>query len=467
MAYVYNSGKEEEEQQQGAKQIAGTDSGAPTSAGKTGASAKPQYTSPNQKGMSPFTDVQAYLNANRDQSMGIANKITPSLSASGQEAQGLANQTLTDYEQNVNQNTIRPESGEVNKVIENPVEYAKNQQQADLFKNMSTGNYTGNKTIEDTSNYQTAYDKAQEANRRMGLINTREGRDELLKSIQKNKAQGITSLNDLLLGQSKEAVGAVKDEASKFGDINAYLSGKKNEAADFGSQAEKDRAKTQQEIQNKILGEQGALAGIKADANKTLAEKQKMIEALQTGDYKALGKDGLKALGISDTYADQIIKDRLNTQQLAEHLKNAYTGDNPSEVNISPESFSLKDYETLNPDAINEASVLSNAFTPEQAARYNALTSLTGQENEFAAPKNISTLGSFNSEAYNQDQYNKINNLYNYRQYLSPEDQKIVEELWRNANQAKGQPTRQLERKMYNNITINNPLPSQGTLPTA
>jgi hypothetical protein len=388
MAYVPKKDEEQEDpSKQGQPQtVPGTESAGMTPQNATA----PDGKSPNQSGMSSFTDVSSYLDANKDQGQQLANQVGQNLQQEGQGAQQAADQAVGSFESAVDAGTMRPNQDEVNAAAANPTEYAKDNDKAVKFTAAATGTYNGPSKLEELNDYLDAQNKTKKATQDFGLVDTDSGQRQLVGALEKNPTNGQAAFDQMIFGQNPDAVQKVKDTVSGFGDLNNYLSGKSTAAASFADQAANDRAATQKMIQDTFGG---AKTGIRSDVSSAVAAKQaalaNMIAGMTTGgglaDYNWTPEE-LQAAGIT-------AQDLADIDKYAGTLKGDY-GDV-----VDPSKYFSTSYI---PGEVTDA----NTIMPEQMSRYSALSSLMGMPNDYIndAQKTATTpvpqkLGDLNTNA--------------------------------------------------------------------
>lgn len=412
MAYIPKTQEEEDLlRQQGAPiEVAGTE-GAVT----------PQNVkqSPNQTGMTPFTDVAAYLDANKEQGVGLGQKVAENIRTEGEGARQAVDSVFQTFKSGVDSGTFKPKEEDINQVIADPVSFISDADKAKQFTDTATGVYTGPKKIEELPDFMTAQSSVSKAKQNQSLIDTSEGKQQLISGFQKNPTRGLTAFDAMIFGQNPEAVQTVKDTISSFSNLEDYLAGKAAEAGTYAGQAEADRAAAQELILNKFTGEGGALPQIQSDVDNAVLIRKEALSNLISGLPGSLGDynwtpEELQALGIDESAVSGL-------SPYASNLQSQYG------VNITPSSY-------YSQEVIPDYVTAENTITPEQVAKYNALAGLIGQTPDYIteeqranAPQVPTKIGSLSVGALGE----------NLRNTLSSKDQ-IVISGWNNARSTLG-----------------------------
>lgn len=366
MAYVPKTQEEEDLAQQGLpRTIPGTEAGGMTPQAVPSAENK----SPNKAGMSAFTDVSSYLDANKEQGQQLGQRIAQNVESTAQGAQQKVDQTAKEFQDAVSAGTMRPDQATVDAAASDPMGFLKDQQKASAFTNTAQNIYNGPSRIEELPSYADAEKQTGEAKRVLGLTSTAAGRRELLSGLEKNPTAGQTAFDELIFGMNPAAVDQVSSAAGRFGDLEGYLSGKKGEAASFADQAAADRTAARDMILNRFTGEGGAMPQIKGDVQSAVAAKRAALDSM-INQYKNGGfadynwtPEELQAAGLTEA-------DLAGVNRYADVLRGDYG------VSVNPGEYFTTSYI---PEEINEA----NQATPEQVAKYGALSQLIGMPNDW------------------------------------------------------------------------------------
>lgn len=363
MAYVPKTKDEEEAQSQGApKTVPGTEAGGllqqatPTDEGK----------SPNKSGMSGFTDVGAYLDANREQGQQLGEQIAGNVEKVAKGAQGAVDQTAGEFQNAVSAGTMRPDQGLIESAATDPMGFLRDPGKATSFKNTAIGVYNGPANFEELPSFASAKTKTDEAKRVLGLSSTASGRRELISALEKNPTAGQMAFDEMIFGLNPEAVGKVSTAAQRFGNLDDYIAGKKGETTSFANQAAADRAAARQMILDRFGTERNNIKGaVQSNVAAKRAALENMIAGYKNGgfaDYQWTPEE-LAALGISES-------DLADINRGAGTLRGDY-GDV-----INPGGYFNQSYI---PGEVTEM----NQITPDQIAKYEALQQLIGMPNDY------------------------------------------------------------------------------------
>ena len=395
MAYVPLTPEEEELLKQQA-------AGAPIAVAGTEGALTPQSAgrSPNQTRMSPFTDVASYLDANKEQGIGLGQKVNERISQEGTAAKAGAEEVSGSFKSAVDAGTFRPNEEEVNAAAADPIKYSATPENVGRFNNAAKGIYTGPAALEELPGYTPAQSAAEKANRTSKLLDSTAGRQELVSGFQKNPTRGKSSFDAMIFGQNPDAIASAKETAVQFGDLENFLAGKAAEAGAYAGQAAADRDASKAMITEKFTGEGGAMPTLKNDVDTAVQSRRQALSDIisglpsQIGDY-SWTPDELKALGIDES-------------AVAGLAPYASTLQGQHGVSIIPSSYFSQE---VIPDYVTP----ENTVTPEQIAKYNALAALLGQESDFiseeqraAAAQVPDKLGSLNIGALSGDLRNTL-----------------------------------------------------------
>jgi hypothetical protein len=364
MAYVPETDEEEKlaQQQQNNGQpmtIPGTSAGSAETPGGIPGTPTPAPQA-SQAGNQPFTDINAYLDANKEQGAGLAGQIGTSLAGEGKAAQDAADTAGSTFKGQVDASAYIPSASEIQGAVANPTEYIKDTGNAGKFTNAAGGTYNGPANLEALPEYQEASDKVTKATDRFGKINSEQGQRELLTGMETNPTAGQTSFDQLILGQNPNAVGTMKAAIDPYAHINDYLSGKATGAKTYVDTAKGNLGQAKTDIGNAI---DPAIGGIKGDVASQLKAKQDALSGLIADENKALNTGQLTDQAAADM---GITPEQLaNLRQYQSILKNTYGN-----------SQDLSEYYTQ--EAQPDSLTTQNAMTLEQEAQYKALVQLSG-----------------------------------------------------------------------------------------
>lgn len=203
--------------QQNKNQISGESTGTGSSAPIAGGGSSTAAPTQEQRSSGSFTNLNQYVEANKDQAQGLGNKVE-------QNVQGAANQGLSQLnnaQQNFNTQEqaagVNPNDYSTDKVtnVGNAIINSGGAAQSDIdsFKQAQASNAafqagtdTAPKALTDSTDYQTAKSSLDNAAQNAQLTGTESGRNTLLRQTfqRPDYSQGQTSLDQLLTQNSPE-----------------------------------------------------------------------------------------------------------------------------------------------------------------------------------------------------------------------------------------------------------------------
>jgi hypothetical protein len=290
MAFVQNPQDDEEEKaKQGQPQaIAGTDQLGVGSAGATGAGPTAgSFNSPQSSGLSGFTDVAAYLDANRDQAQDLAGKVAAKFGEQATQARSDIDSANQQFNQSIDQSTVNPNEDLVNRAASDPSGFVGNPDDLAQFMKMRDAQYGGPTQFEGSANYAKLQGEVQGALANKGNIDTEQGRQQLLYGLGTNPTAGQVTLDQLLLGADPNARATLANAAAPFAGLSDYLDNTSKAANAHAAQAKDSTGHAAQLVSDKFTNAQTGVIpqfqqGLQAHA--TDAEKQRELYNWQLND---------------------------------------------------------------------------------------------------------------------------------------------------------------------------------------
>jgi hypothetical protein len=359
MPYVSNLTEDEKkkQQQQSGLDVSNNNSSSFASAQNTSAQApKPVANSGS------WVNMQSYLNANKDNTGAMADKVVNNVNQQGQTAQtGI--------------NTLKQTApGVINKVnaddwFTNPD--ANKKEQYNALK--TTGGYTGPDSVDKIQGYADTQSAAQKAKQQADSLNNEAGRFNLLQDAyaRPNYSQGAKKLDNTLLRQ--DATAKQKFEGAnnqwqgildQFNDASAQANTNINTNKQTALSNKNDLLAAETNAKNNLINPIQARASQANLDNKALADR-----ALADAQDETLSDETMALLGLSE-------------------------GQNLYGTNLS--NYMTPDYTQVG---------LNNAATADERARYQALASMIGDTsmNQITADGKAITPVNFNKEQFNKD----------------------------------------------------------------
>jgi hypothetical protein len=378
MAYVPtdpNLLDEEEEERRRQETVPGTS--APGDGGEAPVDAGPGGGT-TAAGIEPFTNINAYLDANREQAAELSGKLAGKLTEEEQKIRGDIGKTGEETQAQIAQNRVSADEGLVNRALEKPTDFVKNQADLEAFTKMRDASYQGPRSIAENRAAELS-GQVREGQRRAGLVDTEEGRSELLRLYGNNPTQGQVMLDQLLLGADPNSRQTLSAAANPFSSLDEYLDEVSGQARTAGEAADSDATAARNLVSSRLSGEGGAIPAFQSDLQRRLAQRKDQevqeLAAMKQGlSNFYLTPEQMTGAGLTQ---EELIRMRDKNRALANHYQQ------PEDV--------LQFLTERSPD---EAYTVGNVATPEDVARYNALAQLAGITPDFltdgrAAPANL------------------------------------------------------------------------------
>lgn len=221
MAYVINQNVDDEERKR-------QEQGTPTSPGGLlggGGSSTTQNTpAPKNTG---FTNFSRYVDANKDQSLDFANKLSSSFSKEGDSVLGGINDYSSNFNKTLENNT--PNTGLIQEANSDPVKFAQDDARVAALNRLASGNFTAPQ-FEGQEGYSDIYNKAKNLSDKAKSANTEVGRSAIIQSASPGMGTGKLKLNQALIGADKKASETLEQSVGKYRGASDLLSQKSNEA---------------------------------------------------------------------------------------------------------------------------------------------------------------------------------------------------------------------------------------------
>jgi hypothetical protein len=222
-----------------------------------------------------FVGIQQYLAQNKPQSAKLAENVGGYVSEQGDKAEGALSQGQSQYDQAVDQNTVKLDEGLFNQAKESPEEVANDQDKKAQFQKMRDAQYKGPTSLEESDYYQPINMAIQNALGTAQNTQSAEGRSQLLADMQREKGQkvsrGAANLDAALLSTSPDSRNILSQAKQSIDPLNDQLKAVSEAEAMKAKAAQDQTAKTQAAIQAAFagpMGVQGQLeSGLKAKSD--------------------------------------------------------------------------------------------------------------------------------------------------------------------------------------------------------
>lgn len=373
-------------------------------------------------------NLSSYLDANKGQVQELGNKIAGNLTQGYNDVVGGINQNFGQFGQSVNQGANNPDWSKVDQAASNPSDFVKDPNNVSQFQSWFNSEYKGPQNVETADFYSDTNNRVNKAVEDASLVNSYSGLGSYLDNYLggNNRTQGMKTLDTALLYKSPEASQTIRDAASPYKTLSYFLSGKVSEANKSVEQAKKSSSENRMKIQDKFLGENGAVDqfGKKISGNVSSARTEaadriaKAQEALSgkaaTTDKGAMAlkpefKQALQDLGISEEdYLDAIHKQRV--------LSGGYSS---PQYSFASTPFDFNTYANfLSPDA---QILPENVASGDDFLTQQALSALTGQNLSYLNPNLSDQAGKSNLDLSDLNVREMLDNLNRiFREKVGP-----------------------------------------------
>lgn len=298
MPYVEEDDLDENNEEQGATEetvIAG-DSGGVAGSGASGGS--------SAQGQAGFTNINQYLDVNKEQGQGLQEKVVGAVEKSGQDAQQAIDSGEQAFGQQVNAASYKPDSDYESQVATQASQVVQSPEQLREAQRRLTGQYAGPENRQ-TENETSATNKAvqntnslQDFSGRYGLLQQQFRRPDY--------GQGQQTLDNLLLTGSQGFGTRAQQAKASYGNLNDVLGASLGRSGAAVSGAKQGNQQAAQSLKGALgAEEQAQLAGATTRQNQATANFKAVQDALQAGDItpeqaQSLGlTEGMQTFGIN------------------------------------------------------------------------------------------------------------------------------------------------------------------------
>lgn len=371
--------KKQQEQQQGPSNVSG--------ASTTFDNQPPGSQAGKPKTSGQFTNIQAYLNANKEQATQMGSQVAGRVEQGAQEAQTNIGK-FANEKQTVN--TVNPNQYLANPAAANKTEYQALRQ---------TGGYSGPDAIDKTQNYQAAAQSAQKATDLVKASGTEDGRMNLLQETYKRPtySRGQQKLDQVLMQNDAASKDRFADINQKYSNISSMFDNTANEVGNSINQAKQTAAQNKQ-----------ALLAAETQARKDL------IDPIQKRAQDAYANN----TGLIDRVNADLSDDVLSEETLA----NLGLAEDQSLFDLSLGSY-------LTPDRTQVG--LDNVATADERSRYTALAALLDDPtmSQITANGKSITPISFNKDQFTKDLGTKQTEYQAATKQITDEMDKLIAQM--------------------------------------
>lgn len=313
-----------------------------------------------------FTNLQSYLDANKDQKFGtqVAEKVSDTIGGAAAQQSTARDQ----FKSAADKSAIKKDEALISDAISKPQEVVANVQRADQFAKMRDAKYTGPRAFADAGDiYNPAQQATEQAYQTADVTKDADGRKAYLqqeygaKAGRYNYTRGQQKLDNFLIEKDPEAYGKFQENTAKghqvkrsFDDLSSYLN-------QYGSERANETEDTRRSTR-------GAL-GLNEDS--TLNDSSPIMKKLAEAKARALGLN---------TKRDE----EYNAFKAASSNKRQFTDAQLAELGLS-RGQQLFGIDPTDPTYMSKGADLdyNTAATPEEAAQVAALSKLAGVQNSY------------------------------------------------------------------------------------
>ncbi len=234
MAFVNPNLTDEELQQQNAAQTGnalattGPTAGGGTMLGSGGVSAPnapagaPSAPAPSSTG-SGWTNLRSYLDANKDQSVGLSSQLAGGVKQQGDQAKSAVDTAAQDYNSQLTGATAPNGAALAGQALNDPAKFTKDPNNVSNASLLESGSYGGPGYFETSPTYADLSSKVGSAADMLKSTSDTGGMQNLIRGLNPSMKQGNVDLNNLLVMGSPEARSSLVDATRPYAGLRDYL----------------------------------------------------------------------------------------------------------------------------------------------------------------------------------------------------------------------------------------------------
>lgn len=304
-----------------------------------GAAPAPKAQSQQPSSSGSWTNLQDYLDANSDQAQQMGSQISSNVSNAAQNAESNVNSAASDFQNQVNANTVNQDQNAVSQAISDAQNAtaggAQNQQDVTNFQNQANASYNGPTDFTAESQYGSAQGAVNNAQQQVKEAGSEAGREVLLQNQYGGNGseynQGEQNLDQLLLQnnpQNEKTFQGLQNQWAGLGQTLSNATTQEDQAAQNAAATDQATAQAaQQALSTANTNFQNTVQGQLTNAQQAYQQENANLSGALTNG-QTLTADELAALGLSgDTHTWG-----LNGQQMAAYLT---PGTNPTLYNTA------------------------------------------------------------------------------------------------------------------------------------
>lgn len=338
-------------------------------------------TSSKGKGSGQYTNIQSYLDANKDQANQMGQKITSNVSAEADNA--------TSKIQDFSSKAPTVQAYDPNAAIQKATALT-DDEKAQYKEQKKTGGYTGPATVDGVSGYQDVQKAASSAAQNVQNAGTETGQQQLLKQTyaRPQYSAGENRLDQALLQNSAGSRASLENLSQKYAGLDKMFSDASTSVGNSINAANAQALANRNAFAGAEKSAREALINpIQARADQLNTSNKDLVSRIQsdTSD-EILSEETLKALGLNEgtRLFDMNIANYLNPDLTPVGLNNAATADERQKYAALSALFDDPTMSQITADGKEIKPVsLSEQFAKDQAAKQ-------AEFDRYAASKNVS-----------------------------------------------------------------------------
>lgn len=266
------------------------------------------------KASGSFTNLEKYINANKDQSQELASAVADKVTSIGNEARDSFASADSSFKNKVNSSTISnldTAFSDAKSTVDKTVlgSYSNDPDLA-RFKEVTTASYKGPENLEASDYYADAQAKNEKVKNYSNLSDSETGRGQLLNDIYKRPdyTAGQNTFDNLLLGgteANKQKLATARQDVS---DVDGAFQSLLKNSSDYATQVKDktdsmrqnsvDYFKGQQSSENKKVDDR--ISSVKSNWNNDYNYYRELLNSSNGGKNLALSSTEMDKLGVTE-----------------------------------------------------------------------------------------------------------------------------------------------------------------------
>lgn len=261
-----------------------------------------------------WTNLNAYLDANKDNAANLGNTISQNITTQGNQVRSGIQSASDDFNSQVDKGLISNLSNakqDASDIVKQAREANQanqiNDSNVDRFKEISNASYKGPNSLDASQYYQDTQSNLNKANEYKSNANSDVGRFSLLQEMfdRPSYTQGQKNLDNLLLSGNQDAKNSIQGAASSLNDLQEQWDKANSDATALASNRSSEMNDIRQFAQDELANNRSARAGEVDSSLQDLQNKwsdefnhyNDILSSYQGGDLN-LTKDEASKLGV-------------------------------------------------------------------------------------------------------------------------------------------------------------------------